>query len=721
MAVGVGSLVLRYLNGSALTSSLEGADYLGEILWWDVLVPAAIPAYATIGAVVASRRPRNPVGWLCLALGLLVAAVEAGWEYTARAFEVTPGGASLPLELPVAWVSHVLNPLLPVPFVLMLLLFPEGQVPSRRWRPVVWAVAAGACLTALSGAFDPIIGVGFETDLSNPAGIGALGGFAGFVDAAWFPALAVLLLLSIISVFSRWRGARDAERQQLKWLAYVGVVVGTAVVCGIASAVASGTSYPTVLFFGVGIFGVTVGVPLAIGTAVLRYRLYDVDFVINRTLVYGALTAAIIGTYVLVVGYLGATFRTGGNLAISLIATGIVAVLFQPMRDRLQRAANRLVYGERDDPYAVLSRLGRRLEATLAPEATLEAIVETVAEALMLPYAGVALRRGESFETAAEHGEPVEEPLVLPLTYGPETVGQLVLAPRGPGESFTKSDLRLLEDLARQVGIAAHAVRLTADLRRSRERLVTAREEERRRLRRDLHDGVGPQLAALTLKLETARRKLAADPDADALLSDLGDRARAAVADIRRAVYALRPPALDEFGLVPVLRETAAQYGQNGPSIRVEAPENLPPLPAAVEVAAYRIAGEALTNVVRHAEARTCVVRITLDEGAMRLEVSDDGVGIGRENRGAGVGLRSIRERAEELGGACTVEPGSGGGTRVSARLPLEASGYRHQVSGKSKDPVPEAPRLRTRSFGDDPGNTENEVIKPTRSLKPDA
>ena len=296
-------------------------------------------------------------------------------------------------------------------------------------------------------------------------------------------------------------------------------------------------------------------------------------------------------------------------------------------------------------------------------------------------------------------------PLILPLTYGPETVGQLVLAPRGPGESFAKSDLRLLEDLARQIGIAAYAVRLTADLQRSRERLVTAREEERRRLRRDLHDGVGPQLAALTLKLETARRKLAADPDADALLSDLGDRTRAAVADIRRAVYDLRPPALDEFGLVPVLRETAAQYGQNGPGIRVEAPENLPPLPAAVEVAVYRIVGEAITNVVRHAEARTCVVRITLDEGALRLEVSDDGVGIGRD-RGAGVGLRSMRERAEELGGVCTVEPVPGGGTRVNARLPLEMSGSRRQATENSKEPLAGARSLQTRSSGAGAGTT---------------
>ena len=158
---------------------------------------------------------------------------------------------------------------------------------------------------------------------------------------------------------------------------------------------------------------------------------------------------------------------------------------------------------------------------------------------------------------------------------------------------------------------------------------------------------------------------------------------------------------------VPVLRETAAQYGQNDPSIRVEAPETLPPLPAAVEVAAYRIVGEAVTNVVRHAEARTCVVRITLDEDALRLEISDDGVGVGRDRGGTGVGLRSMRERAEELGGVCTVEPGAGGGTRVSASLPLEATGYRPEVSGKSKDAVPETPRSRTDNFGAGPGTKQ--------------
>jgi signal transduction histidine kinase len=200
---------------------------------------------------------------------------------------------------------------------------------------------------------------------------------------------------------------------------------------------------------------------------------------------------------------------------------------------------------------------------------------------------------------------------------------------------------------------------------------VTAREEERRRLRRDLHDGVGPQLAALTLKIETARNNLSGVPGAGDLLSDLADRARAAVTDVRGAVHDLRPPALDELGLVPALRETAAQYGQGGLNVTVEAPEDLPALPAAVEVAAYRIAQEAMTNAVRHAGARRCAVRFDLEPGAgvLRLEVVDDGGGLAADSS-PGVGLASMRERTEELGGTFSVEPVPGGGTRVRADLP---------------------------------------------------
>ena len=259
----------------------------------------------------------------------------------------------------------------------------------------------------------------------------------------------------------------------------------------------------------------------------------------------------------------------------------------------------------------------------------------------------------------------------MPLSYQQETVGELIVSPRSPGESFSNSDLELLEALAHQVGVAAHAVRLSADLQRSRERLVTAREEERKRLRRDLHDGVGPQLAALTLKLETARNLLSHDHKTAALLGELSEGARATVSDVRRSVHALRPPALDELGLVAALREGAAQYSHNGLDISLEAPESLPPLPAAVEVATYHIAQEAMTNVVRHAGASNSSIRIALDEeaGVLHLEVEDDGRGVGEDHK-AGVGTHSMRERAEELGGRCTIEALPQRGTLVSVELP---------------------------------------------------
>jgi len=412
--------------------------------------------------------------------------------------------------------------------------------------------------------------------------------------------------------------------------------------------------------------------PAAIGIAILRYRLWDIDLIINRTLVYGTLTACVIALYVLVVGYLGVLFRVEDNLLVSLAATGLVAVLFQPLRESLQRGINRLMYGERDDPYAVISRLGERLEETLAPESALLTVVQTVREALKLPYAAIALKEGEESVIAAESGSPTDEPLRLPLIHQGETIGELAMTTRAPGEEFTPSDRRLLEDLARQAGIAAHAVRLTADLQRSRERLVSTREEERRRLRRDLHDGLGPMLGSLTLKLDVADDMVEENPAAArALIRDLKTQTQSAVTDIRRLVYALRPPALDDLGLIGAIRETAAQYGANGLRVSVEAPEEPPPLPAAVEVAAYRIAQEAMTNVARHAEANECVVSLTLNEEISRLdlEIRDDGRGLSPE-RGQGVGLASMRERAEELGGSCVLESPSAGGTRVWATLP---------------------------------------------------
>jgi signal transduction histidine kinase len=491
--------------------------------------------------------------------------------------------------------------------------------------------------------------------------------------------------LALAMLYRYRRRATPLQRQQIKWVVFAAtIVVGAVSVINLGLNVLP-SYFPALsvspqlhhLASALGIYLLPVLIPLSIGVALLRYQLWDIDLLINRTLVYGVLTLSTVALYVLIVVGLGALLQVQGNLGLALLATGLAAVLFQPLRTRLQRAVNHLTYGERDDPYRVISRLGQRLEAVLAPEDVLPTIVETIAQALRLPYAAITLRQGEQVLTAASHGSARGELVRLPLVYQSEQVGELMLAPRAPGERFSHADRALLEDMARQAGIAAHAVQLTADLQRltvdlqrERERLVMAREEERRRLRRDLHDGLGPQLAGLTLKLETARNRLAHDPQAETLLSELAGRTQAAVADIRRLVYALRPPALDELGLVSALRELTLQYGDQV-SVHLAAPDCLLELPAAVEVAIYRITQEALTNVVHHAAAGRCAVRLALDEstGWLSLSIQDDGSGLPPARR-VGVGLISMRERAEELGGTCTIEAVEIGGTGVLAQLP---------------------------------------------------
>jgi signal transduction histidine kinase len=329
------------------------------------------------------------------------------------------------------------------------------------------------------------------------------------------------------------------------------------------------------------------------------------------------------------------------------------------------------MYGERDEPYAVVTRLSQRLEATLAPEAVLPAIVETVARALHLPSVAIALRNDDAFTVVARYGTPRDPALILPLTYQGDTVGQLIFATRAPGEDLTANDKRLLEELARHTGLAAYAVRLTADLQRSREHLVVAREEERRRLRRDLHDGLGSALTSVAFQLDAACNLLDEDTQAvKALLMEVKGQTQTAITDIRHLVYNLRPPILDEWGLVAALREQVAQFQLNGVQVTVEAPDSLPALPAAVEVAAYRIALEALANVVRHAKASCCAIQLHLADAALILTIRDNGTGLPPDCH-AGVGVSAMRERAAELGGSCVIENVAGAGAQVFARLPL--------------------------------------------------
>jgi len=502
----------------------------------------------------------------------------------------------------------------------------------------------------------------------------------------WPPVLLGPLLLGLAfawgfaQLYRYRRVSTTIQRQQTKWIVFGMLVAMLWDVSNVLLPLAlPGSAHPVFIALSEVTFPLAfLVIPGTIGFAVLRYRLWDIDLIINRTLVYGLLTLSVLGLYILVVVGLGTVFSALGNLFLSLLATGLVAVLFQPLRLRLQRAVNRLMFGERDEPYRVLSRLGNRLEATLATEALVPTIVQTVAQALRLPYVAIIYKHQGEDILAASTGEARErEALVrVPLVVQTEQVGDLVLVARAPGESLTPADLRLLHDLAPQIAVAVQTVRLTAELRQltsdlqqSRTRLITAREEERRRLRRDLHDGLGPQLSSQPLLMTSALMLLRQDPDeAEAILNSAITQSQEAISDIRRLVYALRPPALDDLGLIAAIGELFTQYRASGITFSIETREPLPPLPAAVEVACYRIVQEALTNVVRHAHAHTCVLRLVCRE-QVTIEIIDDGQGLPPAYR-HGVGLTSMRERAEELGGRWLIEPAPAGGTCVRAQIP---------------------------------------------------
>ena len=364
-----------------------------------------------------------------------------------------------------------------------------------------------------------------------------------------------------------------------------------------------------------------------------------------------------------------------------------MAVVALPLHERLQRRVNRLMFGDRDDPDRALRRLGQRLEASLDPQTVLPTLVESVADAMRSPYVAIELegeegtRAGEQKVEAAAGRRPIDasgpRALVrLPIVYRGRPVGHLALCPRGPNEAFSAADERLLADLARQAAPAVEAVRLTADLRRSREALITAREEERRRLRRDLHDELGAALAGSMMKVAAARTLLRTNPTRAAeLLDDLATDSRGMIDEVRRIAHNLRPPALDEVGLVGALRQHIAAFDEGGPTGRVmratlDAPDALPPLPAAVEVAALRIALEGLTNAARHSGGSTVRVRLGIAGDALAVSIIDDGHGVA-DGVPAGVGLTSMHERAEELGGTLSVETNDAGGTTVMAHLPL--------------------------------------------------
>lgn len=622
--------------------------------WWygnaALTVSLAVPGY-----LVASRKPTNPVGWLLVATCVGEALCGAGREYLVFGLL----GGTAPGWLWIGWFSDSCYLPSIVTLPLMLLLFPDGRPLSRSTGWLARAAVLAGVLAWFSYLFTGDVAHVRGHDLANPAGHLVPPGLTSAAGAVSIPVLLASLLAAVVALVVRYRRSRGEERRQMAWVVWAGsllaVEIPTEFVPG--NPVGSYTSTVAVVLFGA-----------AVGIAMLRHRLFDIDLIINRTLVFGALSVLVVG------GYAGLVIATGSALGRSfspthgLVAAVLVAAGFAPVRQWLQRVVDRRMYGERRNPYGVVTRLGAQLEsASTRPE--LAVVVETVAQALRLPYVAVIDPAGA---VLAAIGTPQGTAVVHPLTYHGEALGVLQAEPRSPVDRFGRDEVRLLRDLARQVAAAVHAVALTVDLQASRRRLVTAKEEERRRLRRDLHDGLGPKLAAVGLRLDSARSLIDHAPDeaSDALRS-VRDDIRSTIDDIRRLVYDLRPPALDELGLVGAVRECASRLEPAaGPIVTVTATSVLPPLPAAVEVAAYRIVNEALTNVVRHAAAEACQVRIEMEAGQLLVIVDDDGCGVGSTAR-SGVGTQSMRERAAEIGGVLDIEPASGRGTRVAARLPL--------------------------------------------------
>ena len=605
-------------------------------------------AFTILGALIVPRQPHNPVGHVFVVIALASALVVASAAFS-----------SYPL---MAWLNQWIPALAWGSFPLLLLLFPDGRLPSPSWRPVAVLAVVGTVVGAGGMAIAAWDVPGVLVDVEAPrtplavvslrvARVGLLG-------------MAVSAIAAIASLVVRFRTSRGDTRQQLKWLAVGGALVPVAVAMDLAA-----------LSYVVTEVVAATAVPATATMAILKYRLYDIDLFINRSLVYAVLTVLVVGAYAAVVTVLGTVLAARASWAPPAIAAAVIALVFQPLRERVQHRANRLLYGDRDDPYAVLSRLGRRLEQSVDPGTVLANVVQAVAEALQLPYAAIELRGAEGDRLAAGYGRAgVIEPERFSLSYQGQVVGTLLVSPRSAARPFSPTERGLLADLARQAGLAAHAVRLTDDLQRSRDRIVRSREEERRRLRRDLHDGLGPALAGMTMQIGATRAQLAEDGQVGRVLTGLEEQLQGCVVEIRRLIDDLRPPALDEVGLVDGIRHRLGAFAAGngvGPTIEIEAADDLGDLPAAVEVAAYRIALEAVTNVVRHARARRCRVCITLGDDLV-VEVTDDGVGLAPDHR-QGVGLASMRERAEELGGTLTAEALAGGGTRIRADLPLAA------------------------------------------------
>jgi signal transduction histidine kinase len=647
---------------------------------WTADLVVATPLLV-LGGLICARKPQERMGKILLAVGLAGSVQFAAGEYAT--YSVLGRSGLLFATGAAGWLSSVAQVFLVVGLVVIILLFPTGRLLSPRWRPVAWAVGAGFLGGLAKVAFG---GPTFNSNLDfvrNPLYLAHPPGILAALELVGLPVVALGIIGSIAQLVVRLRRSRGEEREQLKWFAYAGGMAPL-----ITLALSSGP---------LGNIAWTLG-PLslvaAVGIAIFKYRLYDIDVVINKTVVFGGLAAFITAVYVAIVVGIGTAIGQGSrpNLGLSILATGVVAVAFQPVRERVQRFANRLVYGKRATPYEVLSEFSSRMAGAYATEDLLPRMARILAEGTGAKEARVWLKtgallrseaawpeEGERLTLAMRDGEPPEMPeasLVLAVHHRGELLGALSLR-KPPGDRLTPAEEHLARDLASGAGLVLRNVRLTGellarleDLRASRQRIVAAQDQERRRLERNIHDGAQQQLVALAVKLRLAKQLLVKDPQrANRMLEDVEHETAEALEDLRDLARGIYPPLLADQGLVAALsaqaRRTAVRLTVQAEGISRYSPEQ--------EAAVYFCCLEALQNVAKYAAASVATIRLVEQDGRLTFEVQDDGRGFDPSTTSYGTGLQGMADRLSALGGEVEVRSALGHGTTVTGRLPVRA------------------------------------------------
>ncbi len=606
----------------------------------DVAVLLASAVAVLVGLMVLRGSAQRRLGWLLVAQGVCFGALLLG-----QGASTTRAAMTVDQLTAGSWV------LLFVWLAVIAYLVPDGRPLSPRWRR--WMVCGLAGVVAfLVGSAGDVTGFRESHDGRDPPlpwlpePVCAVLGVTGLV-------LTYLLCFgAVFAVRARLTGSSGTARLQLLWRVWGATSLPLSLALMLTSHF---VLHDSPLATAVALTVAGAALPVAIGIAILRHQLFDIRLVLSRTLTYGVLLTAVVTLYVVLL--LAAQRVVGQTAAGGVLAVAIVAVAVHPAYSLLRRAIERWVYGYRADPAAALRRLGARLE-TADPLHLVEAVSASVRDALKVERVWVSPPDAE-LPTSSRTVQ-------VPLVHRDELVGQLVVEVPA-GRLLSAADTALLGDLARQAAVTVRAAQLAEDLQTSRSSIVSAREEERKRLRRELHDGVGPSLAAILLKLEAARSRRDA-PSRDALLTEIKHETKAAISEVRRAVDELRPPAIDELGLAGAIGQRAASLTTGDLVFEMCPGPTLPAMPAASEVAAFRIASEAMTNVARHSGATRCRVEVRCD-GILELTVSDNGVGADPLSP-HGVGWSSMVERAAELGGTCTIGAGGDGGLVVHAMLP---------------------------------------------------